>query len=48
MRDTERDNFMSAPQAQEYGLVDAVLYDRDARLYILIVKQLVNLEVAHI
>ena len=30
MRDTERDNFMSATQATEYGLVDKVLYDRDA------------------
>ena len=30
MRDTERDNFMSAPQAAEYGLSDTVLYDRDA------------------
>ena len=30
MRDTERDNFMSAPQAAEYGLIDKVLYDRDA------------------
>ena len=29
MRDTERDNFMSAPQAQDYGLIDKVLYDRD-------------------
>jgi len=29
MRDTERDNFMSAPQAAEYGLIDKVLYDRD-------------------
>lgn len=29
MRDTERDNFMSAPQACEYGLIDKVLYDRD-------------------
>ena len=28
MRDTERDNFMSATQATEYGLVDKVLYDR--------------------
>lgn len=28
MRDTERDNFMSATQAAEYGLVDKVLYDR--------------------
>lgn len=28
MRDTERDNFMSATQANEYGLVDKVLYDR--------------------
>lgn len=30
MRDTERDNFMSASQACEYGLVDKVLHDRDA------------------
>lgn len=29
MRDTERDNFMSATQANEYGLIDKVLYDRD-------------------
>lgn len=29
MRDTERDNFMSAPQAVDYGLIDSVLYDRD-------------------
>ena len=29
MRDTERDNFMSAPQALEYGLIDKVLYDRE-------------------
>mgnify|MGYP003513420693 CR=1 FL=1 len=29
MRDTERDNFMSAAQAAEYGLIDKVLYDRD-------------------
>ncbi|KTD61500.1 ATP-dependent Clp endopeptidase proteolytic subunit ClpP [Legionella spiritensis] len=28
MRDTERDNFMSASQAKEYGLIDKVLYDR--------------------
>ncbi|CZG11431.1 TPA: ATP-dependent Clp endopeptidase proteolytic subunit ClpP [Legionella pneumophila] len=28
MRDTERDNFMSATQAVEYGLIDKVLYDR--------------------
>jgi ATP-dependent Clp protease protease subunit len=28
MRDTERDNFMSAPQAADYGLIDKVLYDR--------------------
>ncbi|APF03483.1 TPA: ATP-dependent Clp endopeptidase proteolytic subunit ClpP [Legionella pneumophila] len=28
MRDTERDNFMSATQAMEYGLIDKVLYDR--------------------
>ena len=24
-RDTERDNFMSAPEARDYGLIDAVL-----------------------
>ena len=30
MRDTERDNFMSATQAADYGLVDKVMYDRDA------------------
>ncbi|ASQ46817.1 ATP-dependent Clp endopeptidase proteolytic subunit ClpP [Legionella clemsonensis] len=29
MRDTERDNFMSAQQAVEYGLVDKVLSSRD-------------------
>lgn len=29
MRDTERDNFMSATQSMEYGLIDKVLYDRD-------------------
>lgn len=29
MRDTERDNFMSATQAAEYGLIDNVLYDRN-------------------
>ncbi len=29
MRDTERDNFMSASQAVEYGLVDKVLWERD-------------------
>lgn len=28
MIDTERDNFMSASQAQEYGLIDSVLSDR--------------------
>lgn len=28
MRDTERDNFMSASQAVEYGLIDKVLSDR--------------------
>ncbi|KTC81735.1 ATP-dependent Clp endopeptidase proteolytic subunit ClpP [Legionella cincinnatiensis] len=30
MRDTERDNFMSATQAAEYGLIDKVLYDRES------------------
>lgn len=30
MRDTERDNFMSASQALEYGLIDKVLYGRDS------------------
>ncbi|CEG57414.1 ATP-dependent Clp endopeptidase proteolytic subunit ClpP [Legionella fallonii] len=29
MHDTERDNFMSATQAVEYGLIDKVLYDRE-------------------
>lgn len=29
MRDTERDNFMSATQAADYGLIDKVLFDRD-------------------
>ncbi|MGL6029534.1 MAG: ATP-dependent Clp endopeptidase proteolytic subunit ClpP [Legionella sp.] len=29
MRDTERDNFMSASQAMDYGLVDQVIYDRN-------------------
>jgi ATP-dependent Clp protease protease subunit len=28
MIDTERDNFMNAQQAAEYGLIDKVLYDR--------------------
>lgn len=30
MRDTERDNFMSASQAMDYGLVDKVFYDRSS------------------
>lgn len=29
MRDTERDNFMSATQAMDYGLIDQVIYERD-------------------
>lgn len=29
MRDTERDNFMSASQAMDYGLIDKVIYDRE-------------------
>lgn len=29
MRDTERDNFMSANQAVDYGMIDKVLYDRE-------------------
>lgn len=29
MRDTERDNFMSATQAVDYGLIDKVIYDRN-------------------
>lgn len=29
MRDTERDNFMSASQAVDYGLIDKVLFDRE-------------------
>lgn len=30
MRDTERDNFMNAEQAKSYGIIDKVLYDREA------------------
>lgn len=30
MHDTERDNFMNAEQACKYGLIDKVLYDRNA------------------
>jgi len=30
MRDTERDNFMSAKQALEYGLIDSVIESREA------------------
>lgn len=30
MRDTDRDNFMSAEQAKDYGLIDDVLYHRDS------------------
>jgi ATP-dependent Clp protease protease subunit len=30
MRDTERDNFMSASQAVEYGLIDKILTERDS------------------
>ena len=29
-RDTDRDNFLSAQEAAEYGLVDKVLLSRDA------------------
>ena len=29
-RDTDRDNFMSSPDAQKYGLIDAVLEKRPA------------------
>ncbi|TAL63842.1 MAG: ATP-dependent Clp endopeptidase proteolytic subunit ClpP [Legionella sp.] len=32
MRDTERDNFMSASQAVEYGLVDKVLFGRESAI----------------
>jgi ATP-dependent Clp protease protease subunit len=28
MKDTERDNFMSPDQAQKYGIIDSVLYNR--------------------
>lgn len=31
MRDTERDNFMNAEQALEYGIVDKVLYERGTK-----------------
>ena len=30
MRDTDRDNFMGAEQAKDYGLVDGVMYQREA------------------
>lgn len=30
-KDTERDNFLSAQQALEYGLIDAILTQRDAK-----------------
>src|SRR5690606_9552115 len=30
-KDTERDNFLSAQQALEYGLIDAILSSRDAK-----------------
>lgn len=30
MRDTERDNFMSASQAVDYGLIDKILHGRDS------------------
>jgi ATP-dependent Clp protease protease subunit len=30
LRDTDRDNFMGAEQAKDYGLVDAVMYHREA------------------
>jgi ATP-dependent Clp protease protease subunit len=29
-RDTDRDNFLSAQEAAEYGLIDKVLADRSA------------------
>lgn len=31
MRDTERDNFMSASQAKDYGLIDQILEHRDLK-----------------
>lgn len=31
MRDTERDNFMNANQAMDYGLIDKVMQDRNAQ-----------------
>jgi ATP-dependent Clp protease protease subunit len=31
MRDTERDNFMSAEQARDYGLIDKVFSEREAK-----------------
>jgi ATP-dependent Clp protease protease subunit len=30
MQDTDRDNFMGAEQARDYGLIDAVMYQREA------------------
>ncbi|RUQ81784.1 ATP-dependent Clp endopeptidase proteolytic subunit ClpP [Legionella septentrionalis] len=40
MLDTERDNFMNAERAAEYGLIDQVLYDRNS-----IQKTVANTEV---
>ena len=31
-RDTERDNFMTAAQAKEYGLIDEIMVSKDVRL----------------
>ena len=36
-RDTDRDNFMSAEQAVEYGIVDAVLTKRDCHVMSLVI-----------
>jgi ATP-dependent Clp protease protease subunit len=38
MRDTERDNFMSATQALDYGLIDKVFYDREDRASVTEIK----------
>jgi ATP-dependent Clp protease protease subunit len=32
VKDTDRDNFMTADEAQEYGLIDSVIQSRDAIL----------------
>jgi ATP-dependent Clp protease, protease subunit len=42
MRDTERDNFMSGPEAVAYGLIDKVIEKRDAQLNHKAIKEAVG------